>query len=221
MLFPKKSLVFAIAAKGCIDNVLWTDTFGWKCRDYSRDTRECNSKYAVSNDGIEAQEACCACVMPVERRRDYAECIDTCAAEENECESECVADKTECQFQCHEEHEEDDDPGGITPDFGNGDVVRRDGFGGIELETWIVVLIVLGILLFLCIICIVLYFLCLPRDEGKCEDGDCVTQQPMLVGGGCDAPASCDTRCDAPYSYPGQQMAYSQDPAGYPQGQRW
>jgi len=225
MLVPVKFLVFTIAAKGCIDNVLWRDTFGWSCRDYSRDPRECTSHYAVSKGGIEAQEACCACVMTIERRRDYASCLDTCSAEENACEAECIAEKAECQNDCHEEwqdedEEEDDDLGGITDVGGAGSGGNGDS---LELETWLIVLIVVGILFCLCIICIVLYLVCLPRDEGMCEDDDCVTQQPMLVGGGCDAPCErpCDTPCDAPYNYPRQQMTYSQAPAGYPQGQGW
>jgi len=226
MLFLIQFLVCAIAAKDCVDNVLWRDSFGWSCKDYSRDPRECSSRYAVSNGGIGAQEACCACIMPVERRRDYASCLDTCSANENACEAECLADKADCQLRCSEEHEEDDDPGGITPeDEGASSGGGNGNRGGIEFETWLIILIVLGILVCLCIICIILYFVCMPRDEGTCEDGDCVTQQPMLVGGGCDAPAPCekpcDAPCEAPYNYSGQQMAYSQAPSGYPQGQGW
>jgi len=227
MLFSVNFLLVAIAAKGCIDNMLWRDTFGWSCRDYSRDPLECSSNYAVSVGGIEAQEACCACVIPVERRRDYAECIDICSADENACESECFADKAECQFECQQEYEEEeedeDDTGGLANGDDNGDESSTGTVGGIRLDEWVIVLIVLGVLLCLCIVIIVLYFLCLPRDEGTCED-DVATQQPMLVGGGCDAPpceTGCDTPCDAPTNYPVQQMAYSQVPAGYPQGQRW
>lgn len=222
MIFLVHITLFAIETQACIDNVLWRDSFGWSCRDYSRDPRECSSNYAVSNGGIEAQEACCACVKTVERRRDYASCLGTCTAEENACESECVAERTECQFQCNEDYEEESDPGGITEDDGvsppgNG----NNGIGGIE--TWLLILVVLGILLCLCIICIVVYCLYISQDEGTCEDGECPTQQPMLVGGGCDTACDgpCESPCDAPYNYPGQQRAYNQVPAGYPQEQRW
>jgi len=226
MLFSVNFLLVAIAAKGCIDNMLWRDTFGWSCRDYSRDPLECSSSYAVSNGGIEAQDACCACLMPVERRRDYASCLDTCSASENACEATCDADKVDCQFTCSEIY----DIGGVTSGDGDGDGDTSTDpgngkSGGLKIETWVIVLIVLGILLCLCITCIILYFVCMHRDEETCEDGDNITQQPMLVGGGCDAPDPCEGPCDAPcegpYNYSGKQMAYTQAPTGYPQGQGW
>jgi len=226
MLFSVNFLLVAIAAKGCIDNMLWRDTFGWSCRDYSRDPLECSSSYAVSNGGIEAQDACCACLMPVERRRDYASCLDTCSAKLNACEATCTAEREGCQFQCSEDeydvvdYYDYEDLGGVTNN-GNG----NGNGGGRGIETWLIILIVLGILLCLCIICIILYFVCMHRDEETCEDCDNVTQQPMLVGGGCDAPAPCEGPCDAPcegpYNCSGQPMAYTQAPTGYPQGQGW
>jgi len=215
MLFLVNILVIAITTHACIDNVLWRDKFGWSCRDYGRVPRECSSNYAVSNGGIEAQEACCACVKTVERRRDLFSCLDTCSAEENACDSECVSDNTDCEFRCEEDYQEDSDTGAIIEDdkspSGNG----NGGIGG--LETWLIIVIVVGIVLCLCIICIVLYFLFMTQDEGTCEDGECATEQPMLVGGRCDAP--CESPCEP--RYPMQQMAYNQVPAGYPQGQTW
>jgi len=211
-------IVVAIATQACVDNVLWRDRFGWGCRDYGRVPRECGSNYAVSNGGIEAKEACCACVKTVERRRDLVSCLGTCSAEENACDSECVADNADCEYRCEEDYQEDSDPGGtIIDDDESPSLSGNGGMGG--LETWLIIVIIVGIVLCLCIICIVLYFMFMTQDEGTCEDGECATQEPMLVGGGCDAP--CESPCDAPYEYPVQQMAYNQVPAGYPQGQRW
>jgi len=214
MFFPINLLIFAIAAEICVDNVHWKDTFGWTCRDYTRDPRECSSSNAVSDQGIEVQEACCICET-AERRRDLASCYTTCSAEEDECKAECRADKAQCDERCSDDF--DSTGGPILPPETPGPAPGNGGILG--LETWIIILIVLGILLLLCIICVIVYLLCMNQDEGTCED-DCPTQQPMLVGGGCTE-TPCDAPCGAANDMPGGQMMYAPGPTGYNQGQGW
>jgi len=227
MLFPVNLFVFAITAEACIDNLLWKDTYGWTCRDYTRDPNECRSNYAVSDEGIVAQEACCACVTTVERRRDEQECRSICLSSEDVCNKKCDTDKRSCNFKCIPATSGSNGNGGNggvveTPEPTKTEVVEN----AIKLEWWMILLIVLAILLCLCVTCIVLYFICMTRDAGTCEDDDCPTQQPMLVGGGCDVPGDnpCGTPCDnpgLPCDNPGPQMVYNQVPAGYSQGQMW
>jgi len=215
MLIPVNLLVLAIAAEACVDNLLWMDTFGWTCRDYTRAPIECRSNYAVSDGGIEAQEACCACVKPVERRRDYTTCLGTCVSEEEACDKNCLADRRNCNYKCGVDNEEEEDPDAITTDSEEPEppIVTRVNEA---LEWWAILLIVLGVLLCLCAICIVLYLMCMTRDEGTCEDDGLTTQQPMLVGGDCNEP--CDNPCDTPCDNLGPQILYNQVPAGYSQG---
>jgi len=215
MLFPVNFLVLAIAAEACVDNLLWMDTFGWTCKDYTRAPIECRSNYAVSVGGIEAQEACCACVKPVERRRDLTACLGTCVSEEEACDKNCLADRRNCNYICGTENEEEDDVGGVTEPESSEDetpIVTRVK----ELEWWAILLIILGVLLCLCATCIVLYLMCMTQDEGTCEDDGLATQQPMLVGGDCNEP--CDNPCDDPCDNRGPEILYNQVPAGYSQG---
>jgi len=212
MLFPVSFLVLVIAAEACADNLLWKDTFGWTCRDYTRVPIECRSNYAVSVEGIEAQEACCACVKPVERRRDYTTCLGICVSEEEACDKNCLADRRTCNYECGE-----DEPEVITAVVEEEEPESIPIIERVEaLQWWAILLIVLGVLLCLCTICIVLYLMCMTRDEGTCEDDGLATQQPMLVGGDCNE--ACDNPCDTPCDNLGPQIAYNQVPAGYSQG---
>jgi len=216
-------LISTITGHVCKDNVLWKDQFGWTCRDYNRDPRECSSDLAISVGGIDSYEACCACEFSYERRRDYATCLRACAAKEDECQAGCRDDKAVCEGRCNDDYESEsgDDATVVTPTPAP-DPVTKEGNGGGEsndLEIWVIVLIAAGVLLLVCIICIILYSLCMPRDEGSCEDEEC-TQQPMLVGGGCDAP--CDAPCETQYDRPGEAQMVAYDGAqGYPQGNTW
>jgi len=226
MLFPVNFLVLAIAAEACVDNLLWMDTFGWTCRDYTRAPIECRSNYAVSVGGIEAQEACCACVKPVDRRRDYATCTGICQSDEIGCRDRCDTERKKCDYNCQKEIEADDDEdeagGAVTGENGdNGDDEEETIETPVQnLEWWAILLIVLGVLLCICTICIVFYLLCMTRDEGECEDDGLATQQPMLIGGDCNEPCGdnpCDTPCDNPCDNRGPQI-YDQVPVGYSQG---
>jgi len=223
MLYPVNFLVLAIAAEACVDNLLWMDTFGWTCRDYTRAPIECRSNYAVSVGGIEAQEACCACVKPVERRR-FTDCLGICVSDEEACDKSCLAERRTCNYNCGqaEEDDEDDETGGAVTEDDNGNGDEEDEEETIEtpvrdLEWWAILLIILGVLLFICTICIVFYLLCMTRDEGTCEDDEFATQQPMLIGGDCNEPCG-DNPCDTPCDNRGPQMAYDQVPVGYSQG---
>jgi len=216
MLFPVNLLVLAIAAEACIDNLLWKDTFGWTCRDYTRDPRECRSNYAVSEDGIEAQDACCACAVTLERRRDYQSCLGVCVLNEETCDKECLTQRRECNYECGEEIDSTEVVTAVVSDDSDTTEVVVDPVQA--MEWWVTLLIVLGILLCLCAGCVVLYLMCMTRDEGTCEDDECATQQPMLVGGGCDAPF--DNPCDNPCDNPGPQITYNPVSAGYSQGQQ-
>jgi len=209
LLIPAIVVVFIITVHACINDVLWRDTFGWTCRDYNRDPLECHSSYAVSEGGIEAQEACCTCKITLERRRDLATCLGACSADEDECQAECKSDSADCRSECSDKFPPFIVDPAPTPDPGKG---GGNGMGG--LETWVIVLIVIGALLLLCIIFIILY-LCTASSEGTCEDDECTTQQPMLIGGGCDRPP-CDAPCDNQVAQP----AYG-PVSGYPQQGGW
>jgi len=218
ILFPATILVF-ITVRACVDNVLWRDRYGWTCRDYNRDPRECSSKLAVSEGGIDAYEACCSCEFSVERRRDYASCLRACSAEEDACEAECAADKASCEDTCNTQHESEDDPVGVTEEA-DPETPEPESSGSSGLEIWVIVLIVVGVLLLLYILCIIFYCLMMPQDEGTCPEDDCITQQPMLVGGGCDAP--CDAPCDNQYDRAGEaQMVSYGETQAYPQRNGW
>jgi len=214
LFFPAIVVVFITTVHACIDDVLWRDTFGWTCRDYNRDPLECHSNYAVSEGGIEAQEACCACKTTVERRRDLATCLGACSADEDACQADCKKDSAECRFDCSDQFP----PTVIGPEPSPAPVTGGNGLGG--LDTWVIVLIIIGVVLFLCIICVILYFLFMTPSEGTCEDDEYATQQPMLIGGGCDAPP-CDAPCDNQVAQPAYgQPAYGQA-SGYPQQGGW
>jgi len=224
LVFPATMLVLTITLHACIDNVLWRDRYGWTCRDYNRDPRECNSKLAVSAGGIDAYEACCACEFSVERRRDYASCLRTCSANEDACEAECTANKANCEDTCNNDFASSDGDNGGVVDSVETPAPEESSSSNVGLEIWVIVLIVLGVLLLLCIICIILYCLMMPRDEGTCPEDDCITQQPMLIGGGCDAP--CETPCDAPFDNQynragGAQMVSYGETQAYPQRNGW
>jgi len=210
LFFPAIVVVFITTVNACTDNALWRDTFGWTCRDYNRDPLECGSRLAVSEGGIQAREACCSCKKTHDRRRDYSTCVGSCDADEDACEADCRADTADCRLDCMEEN----------PTF----VVEPEppisnGGGNGNLETWVIILIVIGAVLFLCIICIILYFLFMGSSEATCEDDECTTQQPMLIGGGCDG-GPCDAPCDGPIDNQGNQMAYG-PVTGYPQQGGW
>jgi len=211
-LFFISILPFTLIVSACSDNALWKDQFGWTCRDYGRDPRECNSKLAVSEGGLHAFEACCACNSFVDRRRDYSTCLGSCSADEDACEAECAADKAGCVNKCNEEFEESEDPGGVTDRATTTPAVNRSSNGG--LETWVIIVIVAGIVVLICLILIILYCLCIPQDEGTCQDEQ-FTQQPMLVG-------DCDAPCDAPCSNQYDMNAPSQMPmTNYGPAQRY
>jgi len=216
MLFPVNFLVLAIAAEACVDNLLWMDTFGWTCKDYTRAPIECRSNYAVSVGGIEAQEACCACVKLVERRRDFQTCLGTCVSDEEACGRNCLANRRTCNYKCGKDNEEVVDPNAV-------EIEEEEEIEEIKmiervqaLEWWVILLIILGVLLFICAICIVLYLMCMTPDEGTCEDDGLATQQPMLTGDDCNEPR--DNPCDTPCNNLGPQIAYDQVPVGYSQG---
>jgi len=144
----------------------------------------------------------------VERRRDLATCLGACSADEDACQAECKKDSAECRSDCSDEF-----PPTVVGPVPSPAPTGGNGLGG--LETWVIILIVIGVLLFLCIICVILYFLCMAPSEGTCEDDECATEQPMLIGGGCDAPP-----CDAPCANQGAQAAYG-PVSGYPQQGGW
>jgi len=144
----------------------------------------------------------------VERRRDLATCLGACSADEDACQAECKKDSAECRSDCSDEF-----PPTVVGPVPSPAPTGGNGLGG--LETWVIILIVIGVLLFLCIICVILYFLCMGPSEGTCEDDECATEQPMLIGGGCDAPP-----CDAPCANQGAQAAYG-PVSGYPQQGGW
>jgi len=202
MLSILSMLVVTLVTHDCVDNLLWRDRYGWTCRDYDRDPRECSSNLATWGAGMDAYEACCTCRELVERRRDYASCLGGCSAEEDACEADCAADKAECLDECTEEwmdeseDDEDDVGGAVGPSTDDDDEYYNGSSSSSSsaLPPWIIVLIVLGTLLTLCITCLLLFFLCMPDSEGSCDDA-CQDDDinPMLSNQGCDTCPNVNT----------------------------
>jgi len=172
-----------VKVQACLDNVQWKDIYGWTCRDYFRVPQECNSKFAVSSAGINVFEACCVCETNVERRRDYASCMNTCSTKEDSCNADCTATKVGCVDECTDEWDTSEDTAGVvTPS----PVALPSKDSSPTITTWMIILIALGILIALCIICLLFFLFCRPMGEDSCPDD--IQEQPMLFDTGCDVP---------------------------------
>lgn len=178
-------LLSTLTVQACQDNILWIDSYEWTCRDYDRVPQECNSKWAVSAKGISVFDACCVCRANVERRRNFATCLNSCSAEEDQCNAECTATNAGCVDECTDEWDSSEDPGNIrTPS----PVASPPNGSSSELALWVIILLAVGGVVLLCFLCLFILFFCMPKAEESCQDD--IQERPMLIDNGCEMPCS-------------------------------
>jgi len=176
-------IMSTLRVQSCLDNMLWKDSYGWTCRDYDRVPQECSSRLAVSAAGVNVFEACCACKSNVDRRRDYASCLNTCSAKEDSCNADCTATQVGCVGECTEKWDTSEDTANVlTPS----PVAQPMKDSSSIIEPWMIVAIAVGFVVLLCILCILFMLFCMPNVEESCQ-GD-IQEQPMLFDRGCDMP---------------------------------